>query len=167
MLNIRYVTNPQRWFNLIFCCKLRSLLIKWSESVLEAPVLFQLGYGGVTAPVEDTDVNDDVSSFGGDDQQDEEDSVVVEERQARFVAQKRVLLNKNKTRKTTSFADQRKDVQNDKQSDPPQVATAEHVERSGSPEKKSDQVADAAPEQQENGSRSAMESPSDRRICCF
>lgn len=44
---------------------MRSLLIKWSESVLEIPKLFQLGYGGVTAPVPEADVDDDVSSWGG------------------------------------------------------------------------------------------------------
>ena len=46
---------------------MRSLLIKWSESVLDTPTLFQLGYGGVSAPVPEEEQADDVSSFGGDD----------------------------------------------------------------------------------------------------
>ncbi|GKY91260.1 hypothetical protein MPSEU_000098600 [Mayamaea pseudoterrestris] len=45
--------------------KTRTLLIKWSESILDIPTLFALGYGGVMAPiVEQHDGDDDVSSFG-------------------------------------------------------------------------------------------------------
>lgn len=49
---------------------MRSLLVKWAESVLDTPVLFQLGYGGVSAPVAVPDQEDDVSSWGGDDVED-------------------------------------------------------------------------------------------------
>jgi hypothetical protein len=47
--------------------QMRSVLIKWSESVLEIPKLFQLGYGGVSAPVPEAGLDDDVSSWGGDE----------------------------------------------------------------------------------------------------
>ena len=48
---------------------MRSVLVKWSESVLDTPVLFQLGYGGVSAPVPEADQEDDVSSWGGDEKE--------------------------------------------------------------------------------------------------
>lgn len=38
-------------------------MIKWSESILDIPVLVQLGYGGVTNPVVENE-GDDVSSWG-------------------------------------------------------------------------------------------------------
>jgi hypothetical protein len=41
----------------------RSLVTKWSESILEIPTLVGLGYGGVPSPVVDKD-EDDVSSWG-------------------------------------------------------------------------------------------------------
>jgi hypothetical protein len=80
---------------------MRSLLIKWSESVLDTPVLFRLGYGGVTAPLADGD-QDDVSSWGGSDAEERtrevEDEFFLtqpadeEIQRARFVAEKRPLL---------------------------------------------------------------------------
>jgi hypothetical protein len=42
---------------------LRALLIKWSESILDIPVLVLQGYGGVTNPVVEHE-GDDVSSWG-------------------------------------------------------------------------------------------------------
>lgn len=91
---------------------MHSLVVKWAESVLEIPVLFRLGYGGVTAPLAETD-NDDVSSWGDENAQErdkqmeqEEDifctqvpeEVVTKEiqrvRKARFVAEKKPLLNR-------------------------------------------------------------------------
>lgn len=48
--------------------KVRSLLIKWSESILEIPTLVKIGYGGVMAPVVGDDGDDDVSAWGDDDE---------------------------------------------------------------------------------------------------
>ena len=42
---------------------MRALLIKWSESILDIPVLVLQGYGGVTNPVVENE-GDDVSSWG-------------------------------------------------------------------------------------------------------
>lgn len=46
--------------------QVHSLLLKWSESILELPTLIQLGYGGVNCPLSRID-DADVSSFGDDD----------------------------------------------------------------------------------------------------
>mmetsp|Transcript_30094 Transcript_30094/g.70247 ORF Transcript_30094/g.70247 Transcript_30094/m.70247 type:complete len:814 (+) Transcript_30094:335-2776(+) len=43
--------------------KARDLLVKWSESILSVPTLVHIGYGGVSAPMEE-DEDADVSSFG-------------------------------------------------------------------------------------------------------
>jgi len=43
--------------------KMKSVLTKWSESILDIPKLVQLGYGGVMAPIVTGD-EDDVSSYG-------------------------------------------------------------------------------------------------------
>ena len=50
--------------------QVRSLLIKWSESILDIPVLVQQEYGGVTNPVMEHEA-DDVSSFGDEGHDDQ------------------------------------------------------------------------------------------------
>ena len=47
---------------------MKSVLTKWSESILEIPKLVQLGYGGVMAPIVTGD-EDDVSSYGVEEDQ--------------------------------------------------------------------------------------------------
>jgi hypothetical protein len=46
---------------------MKSVLTKWSESILEIPKLVELGYGGVMAPTVVADDEDDVSSYGVDE----------------------------------------------------------------------------------------------------
>jgi hypothetical protein len=48
---------------MLFVSQMRALLIKWSESILDIPVLVLQGYGGVTNPVVENE-GDDVSSWG-------------------------------------------------------------------------------------------------------
>jgi hypothetical protein len=49
--------------------QVRSLLTNWSESILDIPTLFLLGYGGIDTPAGEHD--DDLSSFGHNDDDDE------------------------------------------------------------------------------------------------
>ena len=48
---------------ILFLFQVRSLLLKWSQSILDVPTLVRLGYGGVPSPIVEKD-EDDVSSWG-------------------------------------------------------------------------------------------------------
>jgi hypothetical protein len=50
---------------------MHSLLLKWTESILEIPVLVKLGYGEVISPVIETEDDDDVSSFGNNHEEND------------------------------------------------------------------------------------------------
>lgn len=46
---------------------MKSLLLKWAESILQIPELVRLGYGGVMAPIVEEEGADDVSSWGDEE----------------------------------------------------------------------------------------------------
>jgi excinuclease UvrABC ATPase subunit len=50
---------------------MHSLLLKWTESILEIPTLVKLGYGEVISPVIETEDDDDVSSFGNNHEEND------------------------------------------------------------------------------------------------
>lgn len=125
---------------------MHALLVKWAESVLEIPALFNLGYGGVTAPLTETE-NDDVSSWGDENaqerdtqmEQDEElfctqqpeEEIVTKEvqrvRKAKFVAEKKPLLN----RRISSRENVPKQAPAQQRKEPPKASAVAATRKSG------------------------------------